>query len=48
MTEISASDKLEEIRAKGEYFKGLSFNTIAGYKDHAAMMHYSATEESQY
>lgn len=48
MTEISASDKLEEIRAKGENFKGLSFNTIAGYKDHAAMMHYSATEESQY
>lgn len=47
-TEISASDKLEEIRAKGENFKGLSFNTIAGYKDHAAMMHYSATEESQY
>ena len=48
MTEISASDKLEEIRAKGENFKGLSFNTISGYKDHAAMMHYSATEESQY
>ncbi|MDU4789137.1 MAG: aminopeptidase P family protein [Clostridium sp.] len=48
MTEISASDKLEEIRANGEKFKGLSFNTIAGYKDHAAMMHYSATEESQY
>lgn len=47
-TEILASDKLEEIRAKGENFKGLSFNTIAGYKDHAAMMHYSATEESQY
>lgn len=48
MTEISASDKLEEIRANGEKFKGLSFNTIVGYKDHAAMMHYSATEESQY
>ena len=48
MTEISASDKLEEIRANGEKFKGLSFNTIAGYKDYAAMMHYSATEESQY
>ena len=48
ISEISASDKLEEIRANGEKFKGLSFNTIAGYKDHAAMMHYSATEESQY
>ncbi|MDS0528202.1 aminopeptidase P family protein [Clostridium sp. SHJSY1] len=48
ITEISAADKLEELRSKGENFKGLSFNTIAGYKDHAAMMHYSATEDSQY
>ncbi|WP_143315709.1 aminopeptidase P family protein [Clostridium sp. HBUAS56017] len=48
ITEISASDKLEEFRSQGENFKGLSFNTIAGYKDHAAMMHYSATVESQY
>ena len=48
ITEISAADKLEELRAEGENFKGLSFNTIAGYKDHAAMMHYAATEESKY
>ncbi|HEY5523937.1 MAG TPA: aminopeptidase P family N-terminal domain-containing protein, partial [Clostridium sp.] len=48
ITEISAADKLEELRAKGDNFKGLSFNTIAGYKDHAAMMHYAATEESKY
>lgn len=48
ITEISAADKLEELRSKGENFKGLSFNTIAGYKDHAAMMHYAATEDSQY
>jgi Xaa-Pro aminopeptidase len=48
VTEISASDKLEEFRSKGENFKGLSFNTIAGYKDHAAMMHYSATKDSEY
>ncbi|MBE6051539.1 MAG: aminopeptidase P family protein [Clostridium sp.] len=46
ISEISASDKLEEFRAKGENFKGLSFNTIAGYKSNAAMMHYSATKES--
>lgn len=32
----------------GENFKGESFGTIAGYKDHAAMMHYSATEKTQY
>lgn len=48
ITEISVADKLEKLRGEGENFKGLSFNTIAGYKDHAAMMHYSATEESQY
>lgn len=48
ITEVSVADKLEEIRAKGENFKGLSFNTIAGYKDHGAMMHYAATDESKY
>lgn len=48
VTEISAAEKLYEIRAKGENFRGESFNTIAGYKDHAAMMHYSATEACQY
>jgi Xaa-Pro aminopeptidase len=48
ITEISASDKLEEFRSKGELFAGLSFDTIAGYKDHAAMMHYKANEETQY
>ena len=26
----------------------MSFGTIAGYKEHAAMMHYTATKESQY
>lgn len=48
ITEISASEKLEEFRSKLENFKGISFDTIAGYKDHAAMMHYKATKESQY
>lgn len=48
ITEISASDKLRSFRAEGENYKGDSFGTIAGYKDHAAMMHYSATEESDY
>ena len=46
--EISAADKLEELRSQGKNYKGLSFNTIAGYKEHAAMMHYSATEESKH
>lgn len=48
ITEISASKKLTELRAVGENYKGDSFNTIAGYKDHAAMMHYSATEATDY
>lgn len=46
ITEISASKKLEQFRSEGENFKGLSFTTIAGYKDHAAMMHYSSTPET--
>lgn len=48
ITEISASKKLTEFRSKGENYKGDSFGTIAGYKEHAAMMHYSATEATDY
>ncbi len=48
VTEISATKKLSSIRAEGKYAKGDSFGTIAGYKEHAAMMHYSANEESDY
>lgn len=48
ITEISAAEKLYNIRSQGENFRGESFNTIAAYKDHAAMMHYRATEELQY
>ena len=48
ITEISASEKLRSYRAEGKNYKGDSFGTIAGYKDHAAMMHYSATESSDY
>ncbi|MDZ5038614.1 M24 family metallopeptidase, partial [Clostridium perfringens] len=48
ITEISASKKLTSLRAQGENYKGDSFGTIAGYKEHAAMMHYSATEATDY
>ena len=48
ISEISASEKLTSIRACGENYVGDSFNTIAGYKEHAAMMHYSANKESDY
>ncbi len=48
VTELSATEKLSNLRAEGINAKGDSFGTIAGYKDHAAMMHYSANEESDY
>ncbi len=46
MTEISASDYLEERRREQEGFVELSFHTISAYGPNAAMMHYSATPES--
>ncbi len=48
ISEISASNKLEELRSLDKLFKGISFETIAGHKEHGAMMHYSATKESEY
>lgn len=47
ITEIEASDKLEEIRREGENFYDLSFSTISAYKANASMPHYRATEEKQ-
>ena len=46
MTEISASDYLEERRREQEGFIELSFDTICAYGANAAMMHYAATTES--
>ena len=48
ITEFTAAEKLSSIRAIGENYKGNSFNTIAGYKENAAMMHYSASKETAY
>lgn len=48
ITEISATQKLEDFRREQDKFIEPSFSTIAAYKEHAAMMHYSATEESNY
>lgn len=45
--EITAADKLEEFRTEQENFMGISFETIAGYKEHGAIIHYSATCESK-
>lgn len=46
ITEISASDYLEARRREQELFVDLSFETISAYGANAAMMHYSATPES--
>lgn len=46
ITEISASDYLEELRKEQEHFLDVSFDTICAYGANAAMMHYSASEES--
>lgn len=46
ITEISASDYLEDRRKDQEGFIELSFDTISAYKANAAMMHYSANDDS--
>ncbi|WP_081712305.1 aminopeptidase P family protein [[Clostridium] dakarense] len=48
ISEISATKKLEDFRRQQDKFIEPSFDTIAAYKEHAAMMHYSANEESNY
>ena len=48
ITEVSLAEKLTEFRSQQEGFVGNSFATIAGYKDHGAIIHYSATPESAY
>ncbi len=45
-TELSVSDKLEAFRAEQELFKGISFDTIAGYGTHGAIVHYEPTPET--
>lgn len=45
-TELSIDRKLHEFRAAQPLYMGESFDTIAGYKEHGAIVHYSATEES--
>ncbi len=46
ITELSAAEKLKGFRAEQDGFVGESFNTIAGYRAHGALPHYSATLES--
>lgn len=46
ITEISASDYLEKCRREQDLFVDLSFDTISAYGANAAMMHYTATPDS--
>lgn len=46
ITELSAAVKLEEFRSEQEHYMGPSFTPIIGYGPHGAIIHYSATEES--
>ena len=45
-TEMSVTEKLRKLRAEQPLFMGESFDTIAGYKEHAAIVHYEATPET--
>lgn len=45
-TELEIASKLHEYRAAGKRFQGESFETIAGYGFHGAIVHYGATRES--
>src|SRR5258708_2511215 len=40
LDEVQASDKLEQIRSKGEHYVGLSFDTISSTGPNAAVIHY--------
>ena len=46
VTEVSASDELEAFRAEQSLFKDISFETIAGYGAHGAIVHYEPTPET--
>lgn len=46
ITEISAADKLEEFRLAQEHYLGPSFDPIVSWGPHAAIVHYSATPET--
>lgn len=45
-TEISIDEKLTSLRAEQKLFRDISFDTIAGYALHGAIVHYEATPET--
>ncbi len=46
LTEISIDQKLTSLRAEQPRYRDLSFDTIAGYGQHGAIVHYEATPET--
>lgn len=46
ITELGAAEKLYQFRSEQEHFIGDSFDPIIAYGKHAAIVHYSATEET--
>jgi len=44
LTEYDVSEKILALRKNTEAFKGLSFNTISGYNENGAIIHYGATK----
>lgn len=45
-TELSVSAKLRQLRAEQPLFKDESFDTIAGYEEHGAIVHYEPTSDT--
>ena len=45
-TEMSVSAKLEQLRVEQPLYRGLSFDTIAAYQEHGAIVHYEPTPET--
>ena len=48
ITEMDVDRRLQQERAAYASNRGDSFHMIAGYKDHGAIVHYKATDESAY
>ena len=45
-TEMSVDEKLTSLRAEQPLYRDISFDTIAGYEAHGAIVHYEATPET--
>jgi len=46
LDELSASQRLDALRAEGEKFRGLSFPTISGFGPNSAVVHYRVTQQT--